>query len=80
MTVRREDACVYLEGQCRVEDAEPLSAHLQSGARRVDVSGCDLMHASVFQALIAFKPEIQGAPAGGSLADWLAVLPGDAEN
>lgn len=75
MSVRREGDIVYLEGQCRVEDAEPLSGHLQSGAARVDVSACELMHGAVFQALIALNAKVVGTPADQTLSAWLALLP-----
>lgn len=80
MSVRLDGDTVYLEAQCRVEDAEPLSTHLQAGAQRVDVSGCELLHAAVFQALIAFKPVIVGTEPDTTVSKWLATLPARAEN
>lgn len=75
MSIRREGDILFLDGQCRVEDAEPLSVHLQSGAVQVDVSACELMHGAVFQALIALNAKIVGIPADATLSTWLALLP-----
>lgn len=75
MSVRRKGDILYLEGQCRVEDAEPLSVHLQSGAVLVDVSACELMHGAVLQVLIALEAKVGGTPAYAALSAWLALLP-----
>lgn len=75
MSIRPEGDILYLEGQCRIEDAEPLSVHLQSGAAQVDASACELMHGGVLQALIALNAKVVGTPADQTLSAWLALLP-----
>ena len=60
MTVEREGGVVRLTGACGVEEAEALLAHLASGARRVDLGGCDQLHAAILQLLLASGAEIQG--------------------
>jgi hypothetical protein len=52
---------IYLEDQCRVEDAEPLLRFLREGpTRQVDLAGAGHLHAAVFQILLAFRPPISG--------------------
>lgn len=62
MTVRLENDVIRLEGICRVEDAEPLTALLQAKARPVDLSECRVAHTAVLQALLAFAPPICASP------------------
>ncbi|MFD0463136.1 hypothetical protein ACFQY9_16180 [Microvirga aerilata] len=61
MTVRLEGHAILLEGQCRVEDAEPLLGWLQADRSRiVDLSAAEHLHAAVLQILMALKPSIRG--------------------
>lgn len=60
MSVRLDGELIHLEGDSPVADAEALVGLLQRGARRVDVSACRQMHAAVLQALLAFRPAMQG--------------------
>ncbi|MCR5874533.1 hypothetical protein LRS10_10350 [Phenylobacterium sp. J426] len=66
MTVRREGDVVWLEGACRVEEAETVVGLLGAGMRTVDLSRCQALHAAVAQVLLAFRPALRGG-AGGSL-------------
>ena len=61
MTVTWRDDVVYLEHQCRVEDAEPLFGLLQGkpGAA-VDLTKAQHLHTAVIQVLLAFRPPIAG--------------------
>lgn len=83
MTVSLDGETIRLDGDCQVEDADSLVslliAHPQS---RVDLSGCGTMHAAVFQALLAVRPKLDGAPTDGFAREWLlplltTSLPGD---
>ncbi len=61
MSVRRDGSVIYLEGDCSVEQAEPLAGYLESETGlRVDVSQCRRLHSALVQALLRFKPEIEG--------------------
>lgn len=72
MTVRLDVDIIRLEGDCHVEQAEALVQLLQDDRRRtVDLTGCQRVHAALVQALLAFKPKIQGAPADPFLRDHL---------
>ena len=72
MTVSREGSIIRLQGVCRVEDAEPLTALLQSiSDSTLDLSTCEGLHAAVVQAILAFCPNIVGVPDEPFLRDWL---------
>jgi hypothetical protein len=72
MTVRvDDDGAIRLEGACRVEEAETLTALLRAGRGPVDLSACESLHAAVVQALLAFAPALRGAPSNGFLRDHL---------
>ena len=72
MTVSRDGSTIRLEGICRVEDAEPLTALLQSiSDSTLDLSACEGLHAAVVQALLAFHPKIIALPHNAFLRDWL---------
>lgn len=61
MSVRLESGRIHLEGECRVEDAEPLALLLQQHPQAlVDVSLCRLAHSAVLQALLAFRAQVVG--------------------
>jgi len=66
MSVRFDGNIIVLEGQCRVEDAEPLLAWLQAdGTRIVDLTEAEHLHTAVFQVLMALKPPIRGGSKDG---------------
>jgi len=72
MTVRREGDTIWLEGECRVEDAEPLVALLDSHpGLTVDIGACRLVHAAVLQALLCYGPPIVGEPTEPFLGAWI---------
>lgn len=72
MTVSREGSTIRLQGVCRVEDAEPLTALLQSiSDSTLDLSTCEGLHAAVVQAILAFRPNIVGVPDEPFLRDRL---------
>ncbi|MBM6595236.1 hypothetical protein [Microvirga pudoricolor] len=61
MSVRLEAEVVHLEGDCGVEDAEPLLVLLQADRfRTVDLDRVDRLHTAVFQVLFALRPPLQG--------------------
>ncbi len=75
MTVRAGDGVVFLEGDCPVEDAEPLLAALLGAPGSVlDLSGCAGMHSAVFQVLLALRPRTRGKPPDGFLQRWVVPL------
>ena len=71
MSVTLEDDVVRLSGDCRVEEAEPLTGLLQAGRRAVDLSQCRQAHSAVIQVLLAFRPAIAAEPADPWLRDIL---------
>ena len=73
MTVSRDGSTIRLQGVCRVEDAEPLTALLQGiSDSTLDLSTCEGLHAAVVQAILAFRPAIVGIPDDPFLRDRLA--------
>jgi hypothetical protein len=64
MTVRLDGSTIHLEGACPVEEAEALTALLESpGAWVVELSACRQLHTALVQALLRYRPDLQGAPA-----------------
>jgi hypothetical protein len=81
MTVRLDDRVIHLEGDCHVEDAEPLLHLLQTEPNRtVDISAVGAIHTAVLQLLLALRPRVVGRPKlGGSDRDdffecWITPL------
>ena len=72
MTVRLEGHVILLEGQCRVEDAEPLLGWLQADRSRiVDLSAAEHLHAAVLQVLMALTPSIRGEGKDPFIRNWI---------
>jgi hypothetical protein len=68
----QEGSVIRLEGLCRVEDAELLTALLQRmPGSTVDLARCEGLHGAVVQAILAFGPPLTGIPAGPVLRDLL---------
>lgn len=64
MTVRQDGSTIHLEGACPVEEAEALTAILETqGPWTVDLSGCRQLHTALVQALLTYRPAVRGAPA-----------------
>ena len=64
MTVRRDGSTIHLEGDCPVEEAEALTALLESpGAWAVELSACRQLHTALVQVLLAYRPSVIGTPA-----------------
>jgi len=78
MAVRLDGAVIRLEGDLRVEDAEPLLALLQEPGRAVSLDGAGRLHTAVVQVLLALRPPVSGAPSDAFAARWLAPLLGAA--
>ncbi|MDO9336512.1 MAG: hypothetical protein Q7T61_08925 [Caulobacter sp.] len=63
MSIRVEGTRIILDGDCGVEDAEPLAAALEAmPSATVDISPCRQLHSAVVQALLVFRPYIEGVP------------------
>ncbi len=72
MSVRLDGNVIIMEGQCRVEDAEPLLGWLQADRGRiVDLAGAEHLHAAVLQVLMALRPTVRGTPEDDFLRDWI---------
>jgi len=64
MTVRRDGSTIHLEGECPVEEAEALTALLESpGTWAVELSACRQLHTALVQVLLAYRPSVDGRPA-----------------
>ena len=79
MALQFEAQVATLEGTVTVEEAETLAnwlkeQHAQAGTPAVNLSGCEHVHASVLQTLLALKPTLTGAPANPYLSQVLRGL------
>lgn len=70
MSVAVEGTTVRLTGRCGAEQAEALLAALTGGAERVDLAGCEQVHAAVLQLLMATGIEVIGEPSD-FIRQWL---------
>ena len=81
MTVHLDHRTIRLEGDCHVEDAEPLLSLLQKAdSRAVDVSAMGAIHTAVLQVLLAFRPKIAGSNSDGFFNRWIMPLLAKADN
>lgn len=72
MSVRLDGNIIVLEGQCRVEDAEPLLGWLQADMSRVvDMTDAEHLHAAVLQVLMALRPSVMGAGKDAFIRNWI---------
>lgn len=72
MSVAVDGAAVRLSGRCSAEQAEPLLAALAQGVEQVDLTGCEQLHASLLQLLMAANVTVTGEPSD-FIRQW--VLP-----
>ncbi len=72
MSAHLDGHVIRLEGQCRVEDAEPLLGWLQADRSRVvDLTDTEHLHTAVLQILMALKPSIHGTAKDPFIRDWI---------
>lgn len=75
MTILLDDTIIRLQGVCRVEEAETLTALLQGNpGAGVDLSACTGLHAAVLQVMLAFGPAVFGEPDDTFLRSLLPSL------
>ena len=71
----RDDATIWLDGDCPVEDAEPLLRLLQSNPDSVvDWRTCSHLHSAVIQVLVIAQARMDGLPGSPFLRDHIAPL------
>ena len=69
MTIEDRKTVARLEGTCTVEEAEALLAWLQENPQgKVNLKGCEHLHAAVLQVLMAARPQLSGEPEDPFLA------------
>ena len=62
-----------LEGTCGVEEADELLQWLNTNPQgKVNLKGCEHMHAAVLQVLMACQPPLSAEPEDPFLAQWVA--------
>jgi hypothetical protein len=73
MSVRRHDGgSIVLEGDCPVEDAEPLLELLQaSPAGPLDWTRCGRLHTAVVQVVLAARPTLAGPCGDPWIREWM---------
>lgn len=77
MSVRRhESGTIVLDGNCPVEDAEPLLQLLQATpAAPVDWTPCTCLHTAVLQVILAARPARVGRCGDSWIEQWVASKP-----
>jgi hypothetical protein len=78
MTIERDGDLIRLAGACGVEDVEALLEHLLAGPSRIELSGCEHLHAALFQLLLASGARIEGE-IPPFLRRWNLFAPGPAD-
>ena len=72
MTVLIEKDRIWLQGNCGVDDVEPLMNGLRDGgSAMVDLSEVNQLHTAILQVLLAFRPSISGTPRDTFIRTWL---------
>jgi hypothetical protein len=74
VTVRREaNGSIVLEGNCPVEDAEPLLQLLHATpAAPCDWTRCNKLHTAVVQVVLAARPMLVGPCGNPWVQRWVA--------
>ena len=73
MSVDIDGRAAVLSGRCEAEEAETLLTALVEGLDRVDVTGCEHLHAAILQLLLASGVEVVGTPSA-FVGRWLMPL------
>jgi hypothetical protein len=75
VSVRRDDnGSIVLDGDCPVEDAEPLLQMLQATpAAPCDWSRCRRLHTAVVQVVLAARPVLVGPCGDAWVEQWGAL-------
>jgi hypothetical protein len=73
VTVRRgENGTIILEGDCTVEEAEPLLQMLQDAPHpMLDWTTCSHLHTAVLQVVLAARPALFGPCGDPWVARWV---------
>jgi hypothetical protein len=75
MSVRVDNAVIFLEGDCPVEDAEHLLTLLQDDAGRVvDLTRAGHLHTATLQVLLAVRPPTAGQFTDSFQSRWFTPL------
>lgn len=74
MSIRRHaDGNIILDGDCPVEDAEPLLQMLQeTPSASCDWTSCRHLHTAVAQVLLAVRPALVGPCGDAWIERWIA--------
>lgn len=76
MSVRRDESRnIVLEGNCPVEDAEPLLQLLQANpTAQCDWRRCSHLHTAVVQVVLAARPNLVGPCGDPWIEHWIASI------
>ena len=75
MTVRHVSGTIFLEGDCGVEEAEPLlQALTETPAAVVDWRACNRVHTAVVQLILATGVSMQGPCGNPWLEHWMSRI------
>jgi hypothetical protein len=76
MSVRVNEQTIYLEGPCRLEDAEALlNALLQVPHGPIDVSAAETLHTALIQLIIASGRGVEGRWRNSFLHKFVVMRP-----
>jgi hypothetical protein len=75
MTIRYERNTAHFEATCGADEALDFIDWLRRHkAPKVDLAGCDHLHASLLQILLAARPRLVGQPRDAFLFQWVAPM------
>ena len=75
MSVRLVSGVIILEGDCPVDEAEPLlELLLANPGASVDWSACGELHTAVVQVLLAARPPMGSEPGTPFLRRWITPI------
>lgn len=76
MSVRRDESgTIILEGNCPVEDAEPLLQLIQeTTVARCDWTRCSGLHTAVLQVVLVASPSLLGPCGDPWIERWIAPI------
>jgi hypothetical protein len=77
MPIRFTKNVAYLEGECDMDDVEPLLEWFREHPKgKVNLKECQFLHTAVLQILMAVRPAVTVMPADEALSRWMPPLQG----
>lgn len=72
MTIRLETDVIVMEGNCGVDDVEPLLVLLDARPdTSLDLSRAETLHTAIWQLMLMRRPHVRGNPRSGFARDHM---------